>query len=238
MAPSSGCSTMNRCSSSPAPCFSEPSSSRSACRPALDDRELHTEMSAASSRPTHLSRVDQINRFGVLPVDWLPDSDELTPTLKLKRRVILENAARRSTRSTHNRTSAAHAAACRRIRRGAASNRGGSCDREAPVSAGSSRTVAAGLERVGRRCLARRGPQHRGAGRPKRRRMVDPGRAISVLRSGGGPALYLDRSTAVRNEQSVPAVAGEAIIDGDGEAVFVGLSDARPYGGQHRHRVS
>jgi long-subunit acyl-CoA synthetase (AMP-forming) len=37
---------------------------------------------------SHLSRVEQIKRFKVLPVDWEPDSDELTPTMKLKRRPI------------------------------------------------------------------------------------------------------------------------------------------------------
>jgi long-subunit acyl-CoA synthetase (AMP-forming) len=42
---------------------------------------------------THLSRVEQIKRFKVLPVDWLPDSDELTPTMKLKRRVIVDKYA-------------------------------------------------------------------------------------------------------------------------------------------------
>jgi long-subunit acyl-CoA synthetase (AMP-forming) len=35
-----------------------------------------------------LSRVEQIKRFAVLDGDWLPGSDELTPTMKLKRRVI------------------------------------------------------------------------------------------------------------------------------------------------------
>jgi long-subunit acyl-CoA synthetase (AMP-forming) len=35
-----------------------------------------------------LSRVEQIKRFEVLDADWLPGGDELTPTLKLKRRPI------------------------------------------------------------------------------------------------------------------------------------------------------
>jgi long-subunit acyl-CoA synthetase (AMP-forming) len=42
---------------------------------------------------THLARVEQIKRFVVLPVDWLPDSDELTPTTKLKRRTIVTKYA-------------------------------------------------------------------------------------------------------------------------------------------------
>ncbi len=37
---------------------------------------------------THLSRVEQIKRFVILPVDWEPDGDELTPTMKLKRKPI------------------------------------------------------------------------------------------------------------------------------------------------------
>jgi long-subunit acyl-CoA synthetase (AMP-forming) len=36
----------------------------------------------------HLSRVEQIKRFKVLPVDWPPAGDELTPTMKLKRKPI------------------------------------------------------------------------------------------------------------------------------------------------------
>jgi long-subunit acyl-CoA synthetase (AMP-forming) len=38
----------------------------------------------------HLSRVEQIKRFAVLPADWLPGGDELTPTMKLKRKPIAE----------------------------------------------------------------------------------------------------------------------------------------------------
>jgi long-chain acyl-CoA synthetase len=41
----------------------------------------------------HLSRVEQIKRFKVLPCDWAPAGDELTPTMKLKRRPISEKYA-------------------------------------------------------------------------------------------------------------------------------------------------
>ena len=41
----------------------------------------------------HLSRVEQVKRFAVLRSDWLPDGDELTPTMKLKRRMIVEKYA-------------------------------------------------------------------------------------------------------------------------------------------------
>src|SRR5436190_5622013 len=36
----------------------------------------------------HLSRVEQFKRFTILPTEWSPESEELTPTMKLKRRVI------------------------------------------------------------------------------------------------------------------------------------------------------
>jgi long-chain acyl-CoA synthetase len=37
-----------------------------------------------------LSRVEQIKRFTILPAEWEPGGDELTPTMKLKRRPIAE----------------------------------------------------------------------------------------------------------------------------------------------------
>jgi long-chain acyl-CoA synthetase len=41
----------------------------------------------------NFSRAEQIRAFAVLGQDWLPDSDELTPTMKLKRRGILAKYA-------------------------------------------------------------------------------------------------------------------------------------------------
>jgi long-chain acyl-CoA synthetase len=41
----------------------------------------------------HLSRVEQIKRYAILPVDWEPGGDELTPTMKLKRKPIGEKYA-------------------------------------------------------------------------------------------------------------------------------------------------
>ena len=38
----------------------------------------------------HVARVEQLKKFTILPDEWTPETDELTPTLKLKRRVILE----------------------------------------------------------------------------------------------------------------------------------------------------
>jgi len=37
-----------------------------------------------------LARVEQVKKFKVLPADWEPGGDELTPTMKLKRRPIVE----------------------------------------------------------------------------------------------------------------------------------------------------
>lgn len=36
----------------------------------------------------HLSRAEQVKRFMVLPAEWTAESEELTPTLKLRRRVV------------------------------------------------------------------------------------------------------------------------------------------------------
>jgi long-subunit acyl-CoA synthetase (AMP-forming) len=40
-----------------------------------------------------LARVEQIKRFAVVHGDWLPGGDELTPTMKLKRKPIAEKYA-------------------------------------------------------------------------------------------------------------------------------------------------
>jgi long-chain acyl-CoA synthetase len=42
---------------------------------------------------SHLSRVEQIKRFTILPCDWPPAGDELTPTMKLRRKPIHEKYA-------------------------------------------------------------------------------------------------------------------------------------------------
>jgi long-subunit acyl-CoA synthetase (AMP-forming) len=43
---------------------------------------------------SHLSRVEQIKKFKLVPGDWLPGGDELTPTMKLKRRPIAQKYSR------------------------------------------------------------------------------------------------------------------------------------------------
>jgi long-subunit acyl-CoA synthetase (AMP-forming) len=40
-----------------------------------------------------LARVEQIKKFKLLPTDWEPGGDELTPTMKLKRKPIAEKYA-------------------------------------------------------------------------------------------------------------------------------------------------
>jgi long-subunit acyl-CoA synthetase (AMP-forming) len=58
------------------------------------DERVLAEVSAGVERAnSHLSRVEQIKRFKVLPTDWAPAGDELTPTMKLKRRSITSKYA-------------------------------------------------------------------------------------------------------------------------------------------------
>ena len=40
-----------------------------------------------------LAKVEQIKRFTIVDGDWLPGGDELTPTMKLKRKPIAEKYA-------------------------------------------------------------------------------------------------------------------------------------------------
>ena len=64
--------------------LSDPSPAAMASEPAV-----LAEVAAGVERAnSHLSRVEQIKRFKVLPCDWAPAGDELTPTMKLKRRPI------------------------------------------------------------------------------------------------------------------------------------------------------
>ncbi len=54
--------------------------------------EIERAVAAANE---HLARVEQVKRFAVLPAEWTAESEELTPTLKLKRRVIHDKYADR-----------------------------------------------------------------------------------------------------------------------------------------------
>jgi long-subunit acyl-CoA synthetase (AMP-forming) len=56
---------------------------------AADDPAIAEEIAkAVEVANARLSRVEQIKRYEVLPGEWLPGSEELTPTMKLKRRPI------------------------------------------------------------------------------------------------------------------------------------------------------
>lgn len=52
--------------------------------------EVERGVEAANS---HLARVEQVRRFRVLPNEWTADSGELTPSLKRRRRVIIDRYA-------------------------------------------------------------------------------------------------------------------------------------------------
>src|SRR2546423_14488367 len=55
---------------------------------AVDERVLAEVAAGVARANSHLSRVEQIKRFRLLDCDWPPAGDELTPTMKLKRRSI------------------------------------------------------------------------------------------------------------------------------------------------------
>ena len=58
------------------------------------ERAVLDEVAAGVERAnSHLSRVEQIKRFTVLACDWPPAGDELTPTMKLRRKPIAEKYA-------------------------------------------------------------------------------------------------------------------------------------------------
>jgi long-subunit acyl-CoA synthetase (AMP-forming) len=55
------------------------------------DPAVRAEVQAGVDRANErLSRVEQVKRFTILPNEWLPGGDELTPTMKLKRKPIAE----------------------------------------------------------------------------------------------------------------------------------------------------
>lgn len=54
--------------------------------------EVQDEIAAAVKTANDtVSHVEQVKKWIVVPDDWTPDSGELTPSLKLKRRVVLDN---------------------------------------------------------------------------------------------------------------------------------------------------
>ena len=56
----------------------------------LADEVVAAVQEAIDKANTELARVEQIKKFTIVPGDWAPGGDELTPTLKLKRKPIYE----------------------------------------------------------------------------------------------------------------------------------------------------
>jgi long-chain acyl-CoA synthetase len=60
---------------------------------ARDPRVRAAVQEGVDAANAKLARVEQIKRFSVVEGDWLPSGDELTPTMKLKRKPIAEKYA-------------------------------------------------------------------------------------------------------------------------------------------------
>ena len=60
---------------------------------ARDDRVRTAVQQGVDAANATLARVEQIKKFTIVEGDWLPGGDELTPTMKLKRRPIAEKYA-------------------------------------------------------------------------------------------------------------------------------------------------
>src|SRR3954452_132423 len=57
---------------------------------ASNDKVIAAVQEGIDRANEHLARVEQIKKFKILPIDWEPGGDELTPTMKLKRKPIHE----------------------------------------------------------------------------------------------------------------------------------------------------
>jgi long-chain acyl-CoA synthetase len=55
-----------------------------------EERMIAAVQEAVDAANAKLARVEQIKKFTVVAGDWLPGGDELTPTMKLKRKPIAE----------------------------------------------------------------------------------------------------------------------------------------------------
>ena len=75
---------LGRIVSGPQHGIADPTPAALAAHPAVR-AAVDTAVKAGNSK---LSRVEQIKRFAVLPAFWEPGGDEITPTMKLKRRPI------------------------------------------------------------------------------------------------------------------------------------------------------
>jgi long-subunit acyl-CoA synthetase (AMP-forming) len=60
---------------------------------ATDPKVVEAVQKGVDAANEHLARVEQIKKFTIVPGDWTPGGDELTPTMKLKRKPIAEKYA-------------------------------------------------------------------------------------------------------------------------------------------------
>jgi long-chain acyl-CoA synthetase len=60
---------------------------------AADERMRAAIEAGVEAGNARLARVEQVKKFTIIPGDWAPGGDELTPTMKLKRRPIAEKYA-------------------------------------------------------------------------------------------------------------------------------------------------
>jgi len=60
---------------------------------ATDPKMIEAVQQGIDEANKHLARVEQIKKFTIVQGDWLPGGDELTPTMKLKRKPIAEKYA-------------------------------------------------------------------------------------------------------------------------------------------------
>jgi long-subunit acyl-CoA synthetase (AMP-forming) len=75
-----------------APAFAEKHGIEDASPEALaeNDAVLAAIQAGVDEANAKMSRVEQIKKFKVLPTEWMPGGDELTPTMKLKRKPIAD----------------------------------------------------------------------------------------------------------------------------------------------------
>jgi long-chain acyl-CoA synthetase len=60
---------------------------------AASEKVIEAVQEGVDAANSKLSRVEQIKKFKLLPTDWAPGGDELTPTMKLKRKPIADKYA-------------------------------------------------------------------------------------------------------------------------------------------------
>jgi long-subunit acyl-CoA synthetase (AMP-forming) len=60
---------------------------------ATEQKVIDAVQEGVNEANKHLARVEQLKKFTIVPGDWAPGGDELTPTMKLKRKPIAEKYA-------------------------------------------------------------------------------------------------------------------------------------------------